>query len=93
MPCENNKDCVQCKVFGTGKRKSKKECDECDIELEQVPRLEPNPNNKQCQFTDFNDNCTFFFSYDIFNNKRVKYQIEKGNDFISVNCPLHCKSN
>ena len=65
-------------MFGTGKKKVKKECDECDIELEKVTKLEFDPNNKQCQFNDFSDNCTFFFSYDIFNNKRVKYSIEKG---------------
>ena len=78
MPCENNKDCVQCKVFGTGKLNSK-ECEKCELQLEEVGRLELDPNSKRCQFNDVTDNCTFFFSYDILNNKQIRYQKEKGN--------------
>jgi hypothetical protein len=79
LPCENNKDCVQCKVFGTGKKSLlKSECDKCDVELTEVYRVESDPNNKICQFNDFTDNCTFIFSYDILNDKRIKYQKEKG---------------
>lgn len=51
---------MQCKAFGTGKKKSAKECDECDIELTEVDRVEMDANNKMCQFNDLADNCTFF---------------------------------
>ena len=78
MPCENNRDCVQCKLFGTGKKMTKKDCDDCDIELQEVTRLGSDSNFKMCQFNDLNDNCTFFFSYDIFNNKRIRYLKDKG---------------
>ena len=79
LPCENNKDCVQCKVFGTGKKATSKfDCDQCDIELTEVYRVESDPNNKICQFNDLTDNCTFIFSYDILNDKKIKYQKEKG---------------
>jgi protocadherin alpha len=77
LPCENNRDCVQCKVFGTGNKKLKADCDLCDIELEPVERIEADPNNKMCQFNDLSDNCTFLFSYDILNDKRIRYQASK----------------
>ena len=71
---------MQCKVFGTGKKKAKQDCDECvDLELIQVARVEFDSNNKKCQFIDQTDNCTFFFSYNIFNDKKIKYQSSKGN--------------
>ena len=78
LPCENNRDCVQCKVFGTGKKKASKECDECDLELIQVKRVEMDSFNKKCQFIDQTDNCTFFFSYEISNDKRIRYQSKYG---------------
>jgi hypothetical protein len=80
LPCENNRDCVQCKIFGSGKKKNKKECDECDIELEEVSKVEYDSRNKKCQFIDQSDNCTFLFSYDILNDKKIKYQKSKGNE-------------
>lgn len=72
---------MQCKVFGTGK-KSKSECDQCDIELLEVYRVESDPNNKICQFNDITDNCTYIFSYDILNDKKIKYQKEKGKEIM-----------
>jgi hypothetical protein len=76
LPCENNKDCVQCKVFGTGQKMTQYECDrDCgQLEMIQVDRVEFDANNKKCQFIDQTDNCTFFFSYDILNNKKIKYE-------------------
>ncbi|RNA03542.1 integrin beta-3-like, partial [Brachionus plicatilis] len=74
LPCENNRDCVQCKVFGTGK---KTDCDQCDIELEQVDRIDQDSAYKQCQFNDLSDNCTFFFSYEILNDKKIRFTREK----------------
>ena len=104
LPCENNRDCVQCKVFGTGKKTSAMlmapitgsaglsssspgggmylssaqsvRCDEeCDgLELNEVATLgATDANHKLCQFNDAADNCTFFFSYDIYNDKRIRY--------------------
>lgn len=65
---------MQCKAFGSGKRKTKKECDECDIDVMMVDKIESDSSNKICQFDDSADNCTFFFSYDILNDKRIKVQ-------------------
>ncbi len=76
-PCENNKDCVQCKVFNTGKKKSK-ECDQCDIEHTVVASINSDIDNKECQFVDQNDNCTFFFSYSRLNDKIIKVKKGKG---------------
>ncbi len=44
-----------------------------------VDRVESGSSNKICQFDDSADNCTFFFSYDILNDKRIRVQKEKGN--------------
>ena len=79
MPCEKNRDCVQCKAFGTGKRKLAKDCDECDSDLvmERVSKISIDEKNKKCQFIDLEDNCTFVFSYSISNDKIIRFQEAK----------------
>ncbi len=73
-PCENNRECVQCEIFG-GKNKN---CD-CDIKTTLVDRIDDYDNEyKKCQFVDQTDNCTFFFSYSKSNDKLVKVQKTKG---------------
>jgi hypothetical protein len=73
-PCENNRECVQCEIFG-GKNKN---CD-CDIKTTIVDRIDDYDNEyKKCQFVDQTDNCTFFFSYSKSNDKLVKVQKTKG---------------
>ena len=79
LPCEKNRDCVQCKAFQTGKRNLVEDCDQCDplLVLEGVPKINADELNKKCQFIDADDNCTFLFSYSITNDKIIKYQQTK----------------
>ena len=76
-PCENNKDCVQCKVFG---KTSSEKCNKCDIQYTIVDSVDDSNENyyKKCQFVDPHDNCTFFFSYSKLNDKVIKVQKSKG---------------
>ncbi len=80
LPCEKNRDCVQCKAFGTGKLANPDECAaECDgkMVLSKAQEVSSDDMNKKCQFIDATDNCTFIFSYSITNDKLIKYQATK----------------
>jgi len=79
LPCEKNRECVQCKAFQTGELSRQDDCDSCDgkLVLSKVSKIEADEMNKKCQFIDSDDNCTFVFSYNILNDKLIKYQATK----------------
>lgn len=43
----------------------------------EVDYIEQDTAFKQCQFNDLSDNCTFSFSYDILNDKKIRFTREK----------------
>lgn len=58
--CQQNRDCVECVAFGTGKKKY--DCFECKSRnyITTVATLPESSNS--CEFKDEND-CIFYFSY------------------------------
>ncbi|KAI3386408.1 hypothetical protein SNEBB_000916 [Seison nebaliae] len=66
--CEQNKECVQCKIFKTGSLMHQNKCEEkCkDLNYVIVDKLENENDEKNgqiCQFKDPSDGCNFFFAY------------------------------
>lgn len=55
------------------------DCATCDerLVLTEVSKITADDMNKKCQFIDPIDNCTFIFSYNIMNDKLIKYQATK----------------
>lgn len=75
--CAELRDCVECKVHDTGKL-SKKECDECAINIEVKEFIEVTDQDSFCSFYDERD-CRFTFKYE-FENKEIKVTAQKNKE-------------
>jgi len=82
--CEIYRDCVQCRVFGTGSL-TEEECgasEQCKFHMEKIPDPEEVKEElgfRRCQFKDDADDCNFFFAYryDEENNVYIRAQEKK----------------
>ncbi|XP_072179021.1 integrin beta-1-like [Diadema setosum] len=60
--CHIHRDCVQCKMFGTG-RLTDEQCDMCNIDIVNVTDVTPFIQDIQaCTFPEENNTCTFTFA-------------------------------
>ena len=83
--CEELRDCVQCRMFGTGEFEDE---DQCQEECMNYPEPEPvdvassdeENDEKYCAFTDQSDHCRFYFVYGYTpqNKLYIKAQRTKG---------------
>lgn len=75
--CKENRDCVQCTVFRSGKLKDEEECrQKCDQDMiKKADVLEERPGVRKCQFRD-DDDCVFSFTYEYLPNGKVLITVQ-----------------
>nr|KAG5690036.1 hypothetical protein BaRGS_009843 [Batillaria attramentaria] len=76
--CEENRDCVQCTVFKSGKLKDELLCrQKCRQDLIRVrDTLEVRPGVRKCQFRD-DDDCLFSFTYEYLPRGEVQITVQQ----------------
>ncbi|XP_071812229.1 integrin beta-1-like isoform X2 [Apostichopus japonicus] len=64
--CQANKDCVECKAFGTGL--TREQCDKCPYKVIPITGDLQIPNGSERCLVPDNDGCSFIFTYEQFSN-------------------------
>ncbi|XP_053373314.1 integrin beta-PS-like isoform X4 [Mercenaria mercenaria] len=79
--CQENKDCALCKGFQTGDYTTEQCLEKCAhvTPVDSIDEDEVNRNDQKnmCQFSDEEDDCRYFFTYEYVENNKVVVEVQK----------------